>query len=239
MTDVLPEYRWERANSLIRLGDLLAEDGKIADAELSYREALPICKDLAAHFQEPADYGEILANCSFGLAHLLVITGRKEEAKKACLNVLEVAPKHPGARDRLAWLLATCPDAELRDHSQALTLAAEAVERAPKDGTNWRSLAAARYRTGDLKGVMPALEKSMKLANGQDESFNTFFLAMTYWGLGEKERARKLYGQAVAWMKQNLPHDTELRRFRVEAARLLEIKEEPLKQQPPTQRPKA
>jgi len=164
------------------------------------------------------------------LAHVLVITGRSQEAKKVCLNVLETAPKNPGARARLAWLLATCPDAELRDHLQALKLAKEAVERAPEDGTNWRSLGVARYRTGDLKGAVSALEKSMMLANGQDESFNTFFLAMIYWRFGEKEQARKMYYKAVAWMKQNLPHDQELRRFRAEAALLLDIKEEAAKE---------
>src|SRR5438445_78302 len=83
----------------------LAVRDKIADAERAYRDALPICKDLAAHFQQPADYGEILVNCSFGLAHVLVITGRTQEAKEVCHSVLQVGSKNPGARDRLAWLL--------------------------------------------------------------------------------------------------------------------------------------
>jgi serine/threonine protein kinase/uncharacterized protein HemY len=223
VTDVMPEFRWERANSLISLGDLLTPAGQIAKAEEAYQEGLPICKELAAHIQEPGKYGEGLANCSFGLAHLLVITGRTKQAKELCDNVLKVAPKNPGARARLAWRLGTCPDEELRDHAQALQLAEAAVKTAPTDGTTWRSLGVARFRNGDLKGAVAALEKSMKLANGQDESFNTFFLAMTFWRLGEKEQARQWYDQAVAWMKQNLPHDEELRRFRAEAEEVLSI----------------
>ncbi len=224
VTDVLPEYRWERANSLISLGDLLTPAGQIAKAEAAYREGLPICQELAAHIQEPGRYGEGLANCSFGLAHLLVITGRRKQAKELCHKVLEIAPKNSAARARLAWLRATCPDLDLRDHAQALKLAEDAV-KADTSENNWRSLGAARYRTGDLKGAVAALKKAMALDKGQDEGFNTFFLAMVHWRFGEKERARKLYDKAVAWMKQNLPHDEELRRFRAEAASLLEIQE--------------
>jgi hypothetical protein len=39
-------------------------------------------------------------------------------------------------------------------------------------------------------------------------------------------------------MKQNLPHDQELRRFRAEAAALLDIKAEPQRQKPLTETPK-
>ena len=58
-------------------------------------------------------------------------------------------------------------------------------------------------------------------------SFDDFFLAMAYWQLGDKEQARKWYGQAVAWMKKNRPQDEELCRFRAEAAVLLGIHEPP------------
>jgi serine/threonine protein kinase/Flp pilus assembly protein TadD len=226
VTDILPEYRWERANGLIRLGHLLSTTGQSAKAEEAYKEALPICEELAAHFQEPGRYGEGLANCSFGLAHLLVGTGHTQQAKEICGQAFQLAPKNLGARARLAWLQATCADAELRDDAQALKLAEDVVKAAPKYGANWRSLGAARYRTGDSKGAIAALQKSMKLANGYDESFNTFFLAMAHWRLGDKKQARQWYDQGVAWMKQNLPYDEELCRFQVEAAGLMQIQEE-------------
>jgi tetratricopeptide (TPR) repeat protein len=224
VTKVTPEYRWERANSLIRMGDLLTPAGKIADAERTYREGLAICKELAAHIQEPGRYGEGLVNCSFGLAHLLVITGRTQEAKQLCNKVLEIAPKNMAARARMAWLRSTCPDLDLRNKAEALKLAEEAVKSDPIE-TNWRSLGVAQYRSGDMKGAVAALNKSMQLDKGQDESFNTYFLAMVHWRLGEKEQASKCYDRAVAWMKQNLPHDEELRRFSAEAAVLLSLED--------------
>jgi hypothetical protein len=48
---------------------------------------------------------------------------------------------------------------------------------------------------------------------------------MAHWQLGEKDKAREWYDRAVQWMDNNQPTDEELRRFRVEAAELLELKE--------------
>jgi hypothetical protein len=56
------------------------------------------------------------------------------------------------------------------------------------------------------------------------ESWDTFFLAMAHWQLGDKEEARRWYYQAVAWMEKYSPMDEDLRRFRPEAAALLGIK---------------
>jgi hypothetical protein len=52
-----------------------------------------------------------------------------------------------------------------------------------------------------------------------------FFLAMAQWQLGQKDKAREWYDRAVGWMDKNEPKNVELRRFRVEASKLLELKE--------------
>ena len=70
---------------------------------------------------------------------------------------------------------------------------------------------------------MAALEKSEELGHGRAFSFNAFFLAMAHWQLGERDEARKWYERAVPWMDKKKPNDEELRRFRVEAANLLQI----------------
>ena len=64
----------------------------------------------------------------------------------------------------------------------------------------------------------------MELRKGGD-SFDWFFLAMAHWQLGEKDKAREWYDRAVQWMDKNQPKNEELRRFRAEAAELLELKE--------------
>ena len=39
------------------------------------------------------------------------------------------------------------------------------------------------------------------------------------------DKAREFYNRAVQWMEKNQPNNEELRRFRAEAAGLLELKE--------------
>ncbi len=68
------------------------------------------------------------------------------------------------------------------------------------------------------------LDKSQKDGGN---SWQWFFLAMAHWQLGEKDEARQWYDQAVEWMEQKQPDNDELRRFRVEAAELLGISEQP------------
>ena len=102
-----------------------------------------------------------------------------------------------------------------------------AVRLAPDIGSIWNTLGVAHYRAGNWGDAVAALERSMQLSNGGDSS-DWFFLAMAHWQLGEKEQARKRYGQAVQGMQKETHGELrrELRRFRAEAAELLKIKKD-------------
>ena len=134
----------------------------------------------------------------------------------------ELEPKNFTALNNLAWLLATCPEAKLRDPGRAVALAAKAAELSPKEGNFWNTLGAARYSAGDWKEAVAALEKSTALRNGGDSS-DWYFLAMARWQLGDKEDARRWYDKAVRWQEKNQPGNEELTRFRGEAEDLLKI----------------
>jgi serine/threonine protein kinase/WD40 repeat protein len=127
-----------------------------------------------------------------------------------------------------AWLLATNPDARLRDPARAVELAQKAVKLAPKEAICWNTLGVAHYRAGHWKEAIAALTRSMELQKGALESYDTFFLAMAHWQLGEKEKARQRYDWAAQWLDKNkdrLLGDgvclEELNRFRAEAAELV------------------
>src|SRR5262249_31312816 len=139
-------------------------------------------------------------------------------------------PDHTGAHNNLAWLLATCPDAKLRDPDQAVKLAKKAVKLAPKVGAHWNTLGVAHYRAGDWKGAVGALDKAVELGRGGD-AVDHLFLAMAHWKLGNHEEARKAHKLAVTWLEKNkeaLAKDKglaeELRGFRAEAEEVLELK---------------
>ena len=125
----------------------------------------------------------------------------------------------------LAWILVTAPDRKLHNPAEAVRLAEKATKLAPTFANNWNTLGLARYRAGDYRGAIAALEKSEELGKGSEFGFNAVFLAMAHSQLGERDRAHHLYDEAVRWMDKNKPDDDELRRFRTEAAEVLLAKD--------------
>ena len=149
--------------------------------------------------------------------------GRFDEAIADFSKVIELSPDSALDHRHFAWLLATSPDAKVRNPQRAIELAKKTVELAPKEGKNWNTLGVAYYRSGDWKGAIAALEKSMELRKSGD-AFDWFFVAMAHWKLDHQKEAREWYEKAVAWMEKNQPKDEELRRFRAEAEELLGMK---------------
>jgi eukaryotic-like serine/threonine-protein kinase len=153
------------------------------------------------------------------------------------LRKIKLGPDHPdtlASMNSLAGLLATCPDAKLRDPKRAVALAKEAVELAPRSAWSWQVLGWVRYRTGAWKDSIAALEKSIELREDGGDSFQWFFLAMAHWQVGNKEQARKWYDRAVDWADRIRPADAQLLHFRAEAAELLGMNQKKLIQAPGT-----
>ncbi len=187
---------------------------------------------LGQHEQVIAEFSQILVTSpqqtdawtGRGFAHFDL--KQREAAIADFSKAIELDPKNAQSHNTLAWLLATCPDAKLRDPKRAVELAKKAVELAPTEGSFWNTLGIARYRAGEWKDGIEALKKSDELLKGEvSAALNAFFLAMAHWQLGEKEEARKSYEQAVEWMEKNKPQDDDIKRFREEAAELLGVKE--------------
>jgi tetratricopeptide (TPR) repeat protein len=97
---------------------------------------------------------------------------------------------------------------------------------APTHDNYWNTVGVLHYRDNNWGKSIEALEKSMSLCKGGDCA-DWFFVAMARWQLGNKDEARKWYRKAVEWMEKNNSKDEELRRFRAEAAQLLEPPEPP------------
>jgi serine/threonine protein kinase/Flp pilus assembly protein TadD len=155
--------------------------------------------------------------------------GQWEHAVADYGRAIYFSPQPPWENE-LAWLLATCPDAKIRNPQRAVELARKVVDKVPREGTFWNTLGVAIYRAGDWKAAAAAFDKSMELRAGGD-AFDWFFLAMAHWKLGDHAEARKRYDQAVQWVEKNGPAlaknpqaAEELGRFRSEAEEVLELK---------------
>ena len=139
-------------------------------------------------------------------------------------------PDEPAHRHNLAstlgdfaWLTATSSDPAVRNFQAAFNIAQQAVGA---EGAYHGRLGTTHYRAGKWLDAVAEFEKSSqlnKLNNGRD----WLFLAMAQWQLGNRDRARTYYAQAVEWTETNKRQDDGLRRIRAEAAALLDIKAPP------------
>jgi serine/threonine protein kinase/Tfp pilus assembly protein PilF len=153
--------------------------------------------------------------------------GQYQKALADYSQVLALDGESGTGHNYCAWLLATCPDAKVRNPLRAVELAQKAVQLAPAKGDFWNTLGVAQYRVGDWKAALGALKQSIQLRKGGRAS-DFFFVAMAHLQLGHRDEASRWYGRALKWMevnKQPLRMDPllaeELRGFRLETEELL------------------
>jgi serine/threonine protein kinase/tetratricopeptide (TPR) repeat protein len=214
-----PVYQRYRFLGAIDLAQSLVSVGETAEAEKVAHEAETLLRQRSPSLGR----ADLDARDSFSLVYVLVSMDRFEGAAKLYRKVIELHPKYTAVVNNLAWQSAKRAVSRQRNPSEAVALAKRAVDLDPKNGLQWNTLGVAQYRAGDWKTAIAELKKSNGMLTSVDFSFNTFFLAMAHWQLGDKEEARKWYDRAVKWMDKNKPKDEELRRFRAEAAELLDI----------------
>jgi tetratricopeptide (TPR) repeat protein len=141
-----------------------------------------------------------------------------------------VAPANTDAHNQLAWHLANCPEAKLRDPTRAIELSKKAIKLEPTEGCFWNTLGVAHYRAGEEKAAIAALNKSMELREGGD-AFDYLFLAMAHQKIDDRDEARKWYDRATEWLEKNSqrlkasPGEAEeFRRLQSEAEEVLKLK---------------
>jgi serine/threonine protein kinase/tetratricopeptide (TPR) repeat protein len=195
------EFHHSLANTLRRLN-------KLDEALATYARALELgLRDDWLHFE----YGAALSR-----------KGRLWEAVRSWKISVEINPDRIESHLSLSWHLATAADPALRDPKAAVAHAQKVVDSDPKPANNWGNLGVARWRAGELKGAVEALEKADGLSPDGDMA-HRFFLAMAYWQIGEKGKARTAYEQGERWMEEKGPASEELRRFRAEAETVLTV----------------
>jgi tetratricopeptide (TPR) repeat protein len=243
------DYRLEWGQRRHRLAELLMHTGHLDEAEREYREMLSFKEQVVAGVPFP-EYRFQLGYTYCHLAYLLDERNQRQEARKLYQEALTVAqtlvkdfPNSARYRQEavavfnvyLARHLVRGPDCEPADVGEAVTLANKAIEAWPEYGAAWNTLGIAHFRAGRHKAALEALEKSIQLRNVGD-GFDWFFVAMVYWQLNEKDKARHWHDRAVQWIEAGRPHhddwylltlDQEWARLQAESAAMLGIRETP------------
>jgi tetratricopeptide (TPR) repeat protein len=134
----------------VTLAKALTEKGQLDEARAHL--------ELAIH----ADPKNAQAKQTF--AEILHRQGHAGEAAAAYRATLELEPDWGPVINNLAWLLATCPDASIRNGTEAVRLAQRVCNST--EGTNFwylHTLAAAHAEAGDFSNAVATAEQAKKL----------------------------------------------------------------------------
>lgn len=138
----------------LNLGDELLQSGKVSDAIVQFEDILR---------QDPAN-----ARVRYNLGIALERKGDARAAVDQYQHALAQEPANPNIQNNLAWLLATCPDATLRNGPKALDMARRA--NAATHGENpliLDTLAAALAEAGDFSNAVRTASQALRLAGMQ------------------------------------------------------------------------
>lgn len=127
----------------------------------------------------------------------------------------------------VAWSLVTTSDKDgsYPQAKRAVRLARRACELLPSDGKVENILGIALYRSDNWREAIEALQQSIH--HGTDMPHNWLFIAMSYWQLDQKDKAREWYDKSLAWqIAAAASADANLQGFFAEAARLMTVDSE-------------
>jgi len=86
-------------------------------------------------------------------------------------KALQLEPAQPTVQNNLAWLLATCPEASLRNGNKAVELARQAnALTGGENPTILRILAAAFAETGRYSEAVESAQRALPLAGAQSNT---------------------------------------------------------------------
>jgi tetratricopeptide (TPR) repeat protein len=170
------------------LGNLLAAQGRTAQAIEQFQKALAIEPDYAKahynlanllfarqewrgaveHYQQALKQMPDSVHAHYQLGLALQCLSESAAAIAEFQKVLELDPNHVAAQNNLAWVLATCPDASLRNGRKAVELAQQAVRLS--GGLSppiLDTLAAAYAEAGQFPEAVETARQALKLCAAQ------------------------------------------------------------------------
>ncbi len=139
------------------LGNVLYQEGFVD-------EAIP-------HFQQALQINPENATTHFNLGNALLQKGRVAETISHFQKALQLKADDPEMQDSLAWLLATCPQAALRNGNQAVELAQRANQfTSGKNPIILRTLAAGYAEAGRFSEAVETAQRALHLAEAQSNA---------------------------------------------------------------------
>jgi len=169
------------------LGSALVEQRRFAEGAEQFQEALnikPMYAEAESNFgfalamlgnteEALVHYRRAVAMKAIGRTHyligsLLLAEGKRAEAIAEYKQAIELEPELPPALNDLAWILATAPEADLRDGNEAVNMAERACQASLSPNPQFiGTLAAAYAEAGRFLEAISAAERARELAGKQ------------------------------------------------------------------------
>jgi tetratricopeptide (TPR) repeat protein len=139
----------------LNLGTALIQKGRVEEGIVHFQKAVEL---------KPAD-----AQAHNDLANALLQTGQVREALAHYQKSLESQPNNPQILANLAWMLATCREASVRNGTGAVELAQRANQLSGgQDAVILRTLAAAYAEAGRFAEAIATAQRARQLATAQN-----------------------------------------------------------------------
>ncbi len=173
------------------LGHALQQKGRVGEAIAHFQKALQINPDNAeahnnlgyalqqkgrvdeaiAHFQKALQINPDNAEAHNNLGLSFFLLGRMDEAIAQFQKALQTEPADPAVQNNLAWLLATCPQASLRNGNKAVELAERANQLSGGENpVMLHTLAAAFAEAGQFSQAVETAQHALHLAGAQSNT---------------------------------------------------------------------
>ena len=179
------------AEAHFNLGKALRQQGKVAEAIARFQKAIQLQPGLVAarsslgnillehgkedqavpQFQKILELDPTDASAHLNLGLCFFNLGRMDEAIMQYQKALQLEPSDPGIENNLALLLATCPQASLRDGDRAVELARHAnTLTGGQDPVILHTLAAAFAQAGHYSEAVENAQRALKIAEVQSNA---------------------------------------------------------------------
>ncbi len=184
---IRPDY----AEAHINLGAALVKKDRVGEAIVHYQKALQIEPDneeasynlgnvllkkgevdeAIAHYQQALQIKPDFAEAHNNLGKALLQKGNAGEAITHFQKTLQIEPDNAEAQNNLAWVLATCPQASLRNGGKAVELARRA-NQLTGDGNPvvLGTLAAAYAEAGRFPEAVATAQRALQVAGTQSNT---------------------------------------------------------------------